>query len=126
VAPDGVPWSGWTGRVVKLVALVKLAEVGDVAPGIGLNGVPYCDHAAASDVSDRGCQLHLAREVQPGDLLSIRVVWRKDAGVEQEAPFLYQAVWVESSAGGWIAGLAALEPGNPWRMTFPMEQLVRD
>ena len=94
--------------------------------GIGLNGVPYCDHAAASDVSDRGCQLHLAREVQPGDLLSIRVVWRKDAGVEQEAPFLYQAVWVESSAGGWIAGLAALEPGNPWRMTFPMEQLVRD
>jgi hypothetical protein len=94
--------------------------------GIGVNGVPYCDHAAACDVSDRGCQLHLTREVKPGDLLTIRVVWRKDSGVEQEAPFLYQAVWVESSAGGWIAGLAALEPGNPWRMAFPLEQLVSE
>ena len=92
--------------------------------GIGRNGVPYCDHAAASDVSDRGCQLHLTREVQLGDLLTIRVVRRKDAGVEQDAPFLYQAVWVESSAGGWIAGLVALEPGNPWRINFPQEALV--
>ena len=106
----------------KRIPLTFYVEVS----GIGLNGVPYCDHAAASDVSDRGCQLHLAREVKPGDLLSIRVARQKDAGVEQDAPFLYQAVWVESSAGGWLAGLAALEPGNPWRINFPQEALVPD
>ena len=92
--------------------------------GIGRNGVPYCDHAAASDVSERGCQLNLTREVRIGDLLTLRVVRRKDASAEQEAPFLYQTVWVESSSGGWVAGLAELEPGNPWRITFPQEALV--
>ena len=94
--------------------------------GIGMNGVPYCDHAAASDVSDRGCKLQMSREVKPGDLLTLRVVRAADAGDNQEAPFLFQAIWVEPCAGGWIAGLAALEPGNPWRVIFPMEQLVRD
>ena len=94
--------------------------------GIGCNGVPYCDHAAASDVSERGCQVHLTREVRPGDLLTIRVVRKKDAGADQEAPFLYQTIWVESSDGGWVAGLAALEPGNPWRINFPQESLVPD
>jgi hypothetical protein len=93
--------------------------------GIGANGIPYCDHAAASNVSDRGCQVHLAREVRIGDLLTVRVVRRKDPSSIQEAPFLYQAVWVESTdSGGWMAGLAALEPGNPWHINFPEESLI--
>ena len=94
--------------------------------GIGLNGIPYCDHAAASDVSDRGCQIHLTREVKPGDLLTLRVIRREDPAGDQDNPFLYQAIWVEFSetGGGWIAGLAALEPANPWRISFPRESLV--
>jgi hypothetical protein len=95
--------------------------------GIGPNGVPYCDHASASDVSDRGCQIHLMREVKSGDLLTMRVVRRKDVAADQEAPFLFQAVWVEpGDEGGWVAGLSALEPGNPWRVNFPQESLVPD
>jgi hypothetical protein len=94
--------------------------------GIGLNGIPYCDHAAASNVSDRGCQVHLTREVKVGDLVTIRVVRREIPAPEQEGPFLYQAVWVETSENGdgWMAGLAALEPGNPWRIHFPQESLI--
>jgi PilZ domain len=94
--------------------------------GIGFNGIPYCDHAAASDVSDRGCQVHLTREVKPGDLLTIRVVRRETHAADQDSPFLYQAVWVDSNenGGGWIAGLAALEPGNPWRISFPQLALA--
>jgi len=96
--------------------------------GIGVNGVPYCDHAAASDVSDRGCQVRLTREVRPGDLLTLRVVRRQGPAPDQEGPFLYQAVWVESSenGGGWTAGLSALEAGNPWLIHFPQESLTRD
>ena len=93
--------------------------------GIGVNGIPYCDHAAASNVSDRGCQLHLTREVRSGDLLTIRVVRRKNPGADDDGPFLYQAVWVEPTEnGGWMAGLAALEPGNPWHINFPQESLI--
>src|SRR5882672_4091132 len=89
--------------------------------GIGINGIPYSDHASASDVSDRGCQLHLSREVRTGDLLTVRVVLAKDHAPDQDSPYLYQAVWVEPSNGGWIAGLQALEPGNPWPVNFPQE-----
>jgi hypothetical protein len=94
--------------------------------GIGLNGVPYSDHAAASDVSDRGCQVHLTREVKPGDLLTLRVVRRGSSARDQESPYLYQVVWVEfnENSGGWTAGLVALEPGNPWRIHFPKESLI--
>jgi PilZ domain len=96
--------------------------------GIGLNGIPYCDHAAASDISDRGCQVHLTREVKPGDLLTIRVVRRESPAPDQEGPFLYQTIWVESGENGgtWIAGLTALDSGNPWRIHFPQESLMRD
>ena len=93
--------------------------------GIGLSGIPYCDHAVASDVSDRGCQVHLTREVKVGDLVTIRVVRRETPGPDPESPFLYQTVWVEfDEDGGWIAGLSALEPGNPWRIHFPRESLI--
>ena len=107
------------GKRVPLTFEVELS-------GLGINGVPYCDLAIASDVSERGCKLRLSREVKPGDLLTIRVLGREDVGVHQEPPFLYQAVWVELDVGGWAAGLAALEPGNPWRMTFPLEELVSE
>jgi hypothetical protein len=107
-------------RQGKRISLAFHVEVS----GIGRNGVPYCDHAAASDVSERGCQLHLIREIHPGDLLTVRVVRKKAARAEQEAPFLYQTIWVERSNGGWVAGMVALEPGNPWGISFPQEAYV--
>jgi len=96
--------------------------------GIGPNGIPYSDHAAASDVSDRGCQIHLTREVKVGDLVTIRVVRREATPLDHEGPFLYQTVWVEptENGDGWIAGLAALEPGHPWGIYFPEESLIRE
>jgi hypothetical protein len=94
--------------------------------GIGPNGVPYCDQASASDVSDRGCQLHLSREVKPGDLLTVRVIRANSSGHKSESPFLYQAVWVARSNSRWVAGLSALEPGYPWPVNFPQESLVRN
>ena len=108
-------------RQGKRITLAFHVEVS----GIGCSGVPYCDHAAASDISDRGCQVHLSREVRPGDLLTVRVVRKNDSGAKQEVPFLYQVAWVEPASGGWIAGLSALEPGNPWPVNFPQESLVR-
>jgi hypothetical protein len=94
--------------------------------GIGQSGIPYCDQAAASDVSEHGCQVHLTREVRPGDLLTLRVIRREDPADDYEKPFLYQAVWVEIHEDtGWTAGLFSLESGNPWRIDFPQESLAR-
>ena len=93
--------------------------------GIGPDGIPYCHRAAAFDVSDRGCQIRLRQEIRSGDTLALRVVRRRDPAADQEAPFLYQVAWVKTANGLWVAGLEALEPGNPWRIAFPRESLVR-
>jgi PilZ domain len=95
--------------------------------GIGLNGIPYCDHAVASDVSERGCQIHVTREVKPGDLLTIRMARQENPISDQEDPFLYQTIWVETTdnGSGWIAGLSALDSGNPWNISFPQESLAQ-
>ena len=103
---------------------VRLAFHVEVS-GIGFDGIPYCDHAAASDVSDRGCQIHLAWEVKMGDLLTVRVV-KRTAEHDPNGCFLYQTVWVKpiENGGGWIAGLSALDPGNPWCINFSQELLA--
>lgn len=93
--------------------------------GIGLDGIPYCDHAAASDVSDRGCQIQLKRAIKTGDVLTLRVVRQNGPTATQEAPFLYQIAWVRADDGFWAAGLEAMESGNPWHMNFPRESVVR-
>jgi PilZ domain len=93
--------------------------------GIGLDEIPYCDRAAAFDVSDRGCQIRLRREIKSGDTLTLRVARPTDPTADQDAPFLYQVAWAKATNGFWVAGLEALEPGNPWRIAFPMESLVR-
>jgi PilZ domain len=92
--------------------------------GISLDGSPYCDQATASDVSDRGCQINLKRQIKIGDMLTLRVVHQEDPTADQQARFLYRAVWVEGNDRSWAAGLAALEPGNPWRISFPRESLL--
>jgi hypothetical protein len=92
--------------------------------GMTETGVPYRDAALASDVSERGCKLHLVREVKSGDLLTIRVLRKKTTRDQTDPPFLYQVAWVVGGEHGWMAGLASLESGNPWGMNFPLEEKV--
>jgi hypothetical protein len=92
--------------------------------GIDHHGIPYCDQAAATDVSESGCQIHVIREVRPGDVLTIRAIRQEGLADAYEKPFLFHAVWVETSKGGWIVGLHCLENGNPWRICFPQESLT--
>jgi hypothetical protein len=99
-----------SGKRIRLSFHVEIA-------GLGSDGAPFCEHAAASDVSDRGCQIVLSRALRVGDQLNLRVVRATESGSRET--FLYQVMWVGASAGAWVAGLAALDQGNPWRMNFP-------
>jgi hypothetical protein len=56
----------------------------------------------------------------------LRVLRHKDSATDNEAPFVYQVVWAKLDDGFWVAGLEALEPGNPWLITFPQSSLARD
>ena len=87
------------------------------------NGVPFVDQASASDVSDRGCQIVLSRQLKAGDLLTLRVIRQIQDDVNDRT-FLYQVVWVEICADAWSLGLAAMDGGNPWHINFPEKSLV--
>jgi hypothetical protein len=107
------------GKRIRLLFRVEVS-------GIDIDGNPYSALAAASDVSDRGCQVHLKRQVRSGDTITLRVLRHKDSATDNEAPFVYQVVWAKLDDGFWVAGLEALEPGNPWLITFPQSSLARD
>ncbi len=89
----------------------------------GTDGVAFRERASASDVSDRGCQIVLPRQLKAGDLVHLRVI-RKFQPNAEERPFLYRVIWAEPSTDGWVAGLAALDSGNPWRVNFPAASLA--
>jgi hypothetical protein len=92
--------------------------------GIGTDGAAFCEDAAASDISERGCQITLPRAIMVGELLSLRVVRKKIDNESKSLPYLYKVAWVRVRGDAWAAGLVALEDGNPWFVNFPFASTV--
>src|SRR5277367_4092743 len=87
--------------------------------GIDHKGQLFRDHVVTIDVSDRGCQFELAREIDVKAPISIQVVDRNGAPAHGSKPILFEAVRVEFSKGGRIVGAMQLQSANIWHMTFP-------
>jgi PilZ domain len=80
----------------------------------------FSEKTATSDVSDGGCKLHLRTEVEKGSVLAVRVITRR-FGLEVDArPMLFQVNWIRAAANGWDVGIAKLQPGKIWNVSFEL------
>ncbi len=80
----------------------------------------FSEKTATADVSDGGCKLHLRTEVDTGSVLAIRVITRR-FGLEVDArPMLFQVSWIRAAANGWDVGVAKLQPGKIWNVSFDL------
>jgi hypothetical protein len=88
--------------------------------GFDRNGRFFSEKTATSDVSDGGCKLHVRTEVDKGSVLAIRII-RRRFGLEVDArPMLFQVNWIRAAASGWDIGVAKLQPGKIWNVSFEL------
>lgn len=88
--------------------------------GFDRGGRFFSEKTATSDVSDGGCKMHLRTEVDKGSVLAVRVITRR-FGLEVDArPMLFQVNWIRAAANGWDVGVAKLQPGKLWNVSFEL------
>jgi hypothetical protein len=88
--------------------------------GFDRGGRFFSEKTATSDVSDGGCKMHLRTEVDKSSVLAIRVITRR-FGLEVDArPMLFQVNWIRAAANGWDVGVAKLQPGKIWNVSFDL------
>lgn len=86
--------------------------------GFDCQGRYFSERTATTDVSEWGCRMQLAADVEPGTVVALRIVSRApESGVRRA--LLFQIVWVEFAEGAKMVGAAKLQPENIWRMDFP-------
>jgi hypothetical protein len=86
--------------------------------GFDRQGRYFSERTATTDVSEWGCRLQLAADVEPGTVVALRIVARGANGGVRRA-LLFQIVWVEFTEGVNMVGAAKLQPENIWNMDFP-------
>jgi hypothetical protein len=88
--------------------------------GFDRQGRYFSERTTTTDVSEWGCRLQLAAEVEPGTVVALRIVSRSpEKGVRRA--LLFQIVWVEWGDGSSSVGAAKLQTENIWNMAFPGE-----
>lgn len=88
--------------------------------GFDRQGRYFSERTATTDVSEWGCRLQLAADVEPGTVVALRIVSRApESGIRRA--LLFQIVWVEWGEGFNTVGAAKLQSENIWNMAFPGE-----
>lgn len=86
--------------------------------GFDRRGQFFSERTATQDVSEWGCRLQLAAEVEPGTVVALRIPPRAGDDVVRRA-LLFQIVWVEWEDGRYLVGAAKLGSEDLWHMGFP-------
>ena len=103
-------------RRTKRVALSFQIEVS----GRDRAGHVFRDRAVTTDVNEDGCRFDLLRQLQPKDVVAIRVVGQQGSLGKLA---LFEVVWAEPSERGWTMGAAKLQPQHVWPMNFPSKKV---
>jgi hypothetical protein len=98
-------------RRTKRVAVAFQIEVSGREP----LGALFNERATTIDVNEHGCKFDLARQVQSGDMLTIRLL----RGGKDNKAALFQIVWASPSEMGCTVGAMKLQDKTIWPMNFP-------
>jgi len=110
--------AGVERRRTKRVPLAFRIEV----TGRDLNGAMFHDQAVTADVNENGCRFDLPRQLNPGDMVTIRLVGDAPRLSPGEGRRLFEVVWAGPSEQGWSIGASMLQTGLLWPIVFPRSQ----
>jgi PilZ domain len=105
--PESEVPSGAERRRTKRIPLAFQVEVSGREPKGGL----FQDQAVTIDVNEAGCRFDLERQLNRGDVVTIRVVQSCSAS---NRPTRFQVVWAEPADLGWTIGVMKLRDEAIW------------
>jgi hypothetical protein len=88
-------------------------------------GCLFREFTVTNDVSERGCQFDMLREIKRGDVIAIQRVQRNGRRQQESKPLLFEVVWIDASNRGWSVGASKLQSENIWDVAFPPKNHVK-
>lgn len=87
--------------------------------GIDHAGHFFSEDTITTNISERGCRIHLSRRVEPGDVVAVRFSGRNPAERSDDRPTLFEVRWAKRDGDGWLLGTVCLQARKLWKMNFP-------
>jgi hypothetical protein len=88
--------------------------------GTDAAGAPYHVQGRTRNVSHDGCCFEVARCIARGEKLTLKVIRRNSAGVQESTEALsFRMAWVVQEENLWVAGAEMVKLEAPWGITFP-------
>jgi len=84
-------------------------------------GQPVTERTVIEDVSDFGCRFSTHGPVKQGDTISVKVLGRYGNNLQNEAPRLYEIIWVAPKDHGFTVGVRLLQGEKLANAKFPPE-----
>jgi len=86
--------------------------------GFVTTGKLFVEHCSTRNVSHSGCCVHLRTQPQADTALALRLL-RWGLSAKRAAQLLYQVVWIQKDADGWLVGASSLGPADLYSLAFP-------
>lgn len=105
----------------KRVSLQFVLEVS----GTDAAGAAFHINGRTRNVSHHGCCFEVARAVAQGEKLTLKVIRRNSAGVQESTEALpFRMAWVVQEENLWVAGAEMVKLEAPWGLSFPEKPAV--
>jgi hypothetical protein len=86
--------------------------------GIGRNGKAFHERTVTSNVSEWGCAFPLSVELNPDDIVAVRVISTNTTEAAPTGQAMFQVVRVRRDKDGWVVGAWKMDAGDRWATTI--------
>jgi len=87
--------------------------------GFDRTGRHFSEATKTSDISEAGCRFRIKAQLEPGEVVAIKLITRGNGLAPASKALLFQIVWVSRHPDCWEVGALKLQPENIWHMSFP-------
>ena len=74
----------------------------------------FTEATETADISESGCKCSLRTEITNDSVVAIRVLDKRERGIQLAHSILFRAVRIEKTSGGWVVGASKLQQGDAW------------
>lgn len=86
--------------------------------GVDANGELFRRQTRTRDISPKGCSFWLQVQLNPDDMIAVRILPDAGSGPLELQTSIFQVVRFEAEREGWLIGAWAIDPESAWVRKF--------